>query len=60
MWNDDNKKIFADREVILEALKSFSWAFEYADDSLKADREFMLEAVKIWRAALPDDDDIPF
>ena len=46
MWNDDNKKIFADREVILEALKSFSWAFEYADDSLKADREFMLEAVK--------------
>jgi hypothetical protein len=117
MWNDDNKKIFADREVILEALKSFSWAFECADDSLKADREFMLEtvklapknisaliyaddtlkadrevvleavknavknysyalkyaddsltndrefmleAIKIWRAALPDDDDIPF
>ena len=34
MWNDNNKKIFADRE-------------------------FMLEAIKIWRAALPDDDDIP-
>jgi hypothetical protein len=46
MWNDDNKKIFADREVMLEALKSCSWAFEYADDSLKADREFVLEAVK--------------
>jgi hypothetical protein len=60
MWNDDNKKIFADREVILEALKSFSWAFECADDSLTNDREFMLEAIKIWRTALPDDDDIPF
>ena len=46
MWNDDNKKIFADREVILEALKSFSWAFKYADDTLKADRELVLEAVK--------------
>mgnify|MGYP001480522807 CR=1 FL=1 len=47
MWNDDNKKIFADREVMLEALKSFSWAFEYADDSLLADREVMLEALEI-------------
>ena len=59
-----NDAFKADREGVLEAVKNavknYGYALKYADDSLTNDREFMLEAIKIWRAALPDDDDIPF
>ena len=32
--------------MVLEAAKSWFFALQYADDSLKADREIVLEAVK--------------
>ena len=42
----NNTKI-TNRKKILDSLKVDSWAFENADNTLKADPEFMLEAFKI-------------
>ncbi len=41
-----DNKIITDREEMLEAVKSYGGALEYASDTLKADREVVLEAVK--------------
>jgi hypothetical protein len=35
-----------DQEVVLEAVKQYGYALEYADDSLKKDKDFVLAAVK--------------
>ena len=42
----------ADREVVLEAVKTKGGALESASDTLKADREVVLEAVMNWGVAL--------
>lgn len=36
----------ANKQIVLEALKHFSMAFEYASDELKKDKEFVIEVVK--------------
>ena len=41
-----------DKVVVLEAVKQYGEALQYADDSLKKDREVVLEAVKADGAAL--------
>jgi hypothetical protein len=35
-----------DREIVLEAVKNYGGALEYASENLKEDREIVLEAVK--------------
>lgn len=34
-----------DKEIVLEAVKQYGWALQYADESLKKDKE-IIEAIK--------------
>ena len=54
---DADKKLRADKEVVLAAVKEYGSGLEYADEKLKADKEVVLEAIKNFGGALEYADD---
>ena len=40
------KEFYKDKSIVLEAVKQYGFALEYADESLKKDKSIVLEAVK--------------
>jgi hypothetical protein len=40
------KEFYKDKSIVLEAVKQYGFALEFADESLKKDRSIVLEAVK--------------